>query len=210
MKPDEFPVVIYNPGTPLAAALSINGVQNEVAAWTTPVASLTDPKAVRTPFITRDDDVTSADMRKGEIFLLSHKDAPTFKVLALKAGQPLSQAVTLVPAEPDRVIENIHAASDALYVLARKGAYSQLLRIPSGTATVEQVALPFEGHIGEMFTDPRSPGVTIQISSWVVAPAGYAYNPATKGFPNSPSGPRATSMRRTSRSAIWKPRRMTA
>jgi prolyl oligopeptidase len=182
MKPEEFPVVIYNPGTPLAAALSINGVQNEVAAWTTPVASLTDPKAVWTPLLTRDDGVTSADTRGGEIFLLSHKDAPTFKVLALKAGQKLSQAVTLVEAQPDRVIENIHAASDALYVMARKGAYSQLLRIPAGTTTVEQVALPFEGHIGEMFADPRTPGVTIQISSWVVAPAGYAYNPATKGF----------------------------
>lgn len=182
MKPEEFPVVIYNPGTPLAAALSINGVQNEVAAWTTPVASLTDPKAVWTPLLTRDDGVTSADTRGDEIFLLSHKDAPTFKVLALKAGQPLSKAVTLVEAQPDRVIENIHAASDALYVMARKGAYSQLLRIPAGTTTVEQVALPFEGHIGEMFADPRTPGVTIQISSWVAAPAGYAYNPATKGF----------------------------
>ena len=38
MKPDEFPVVNLNPGTPLAAALSINGVQNELAMWTTPVS----------------------------------------------------------------------------------------------------------------------------------------------------------------------------
>jgi prolyl oligopeptidase len=182
MKPDEFPAIIYNPGAPLAAALSINGVQNELAAWTAPVATLTDPKAVWTPFVTRDDGVTSLDSRGDEIFLLSHKDAPTFKVLALKAGQPLSQAVTLVAAEPDRVIENVHAASDALYVMARKGAYSQLLRIPIGTTTVEQVALPFEGHIGEMFADPRTPGATIQISSWVVAPAEYAYSPATKSF----------------------------
>jgi prolyl oligopeptidase len=190
MKPDEFPVMVLNPGTPLAAALSINGVQNELAMWTTPVSSLSDPKAVWTPFVTRDDGVTSADSRGAEFFLLSHKDAPTFKVLALKAGQTLSQATTLVAAEPGRVIESVHAASDALYVTARKGAYSELLRIPTGTTTIEAVKLPFEGHIGDMFSDPRAPGVTISISSWVVAPAEYAYNPTTKAFSVLPIGTR--------------------
>ncbi len=182
MKPEEFPAININPGTPLAAAISINGVQNELAMWLAPVGKIQDPKTVWMPFVTRDDGVTSADSRGAELFLLSHKDAPTFKVLALKAGQPLSSATVLVPAEPDRVIENIHAASDALYVMARRGAYSQLLRIPTGTTAIEEVKLPFEGHIGEMFADPRAPGVTILLSSWVVAPSEYTYDPAKKGF----------------------------
>jgi len=182
MKPEEFPAININPGTPLAAAISINGVQNELALWLAPVGKIADPKTAWTPFVTRDDGITSADSRGDEIFLLSHKDAPTFKVLAVKAGRPLASATVLVPAEPDRVIENIHAASDALYVMARKGAYSQLLRIPTGTAAVEEVKLPFEGHIGEMSTDPRAPGVAILLSSWVVAPSEYAYDPAKKAF----------------------------
>lgn len=179
---DEFPAIVLSPGAPLAAALSINGVQNEIAIWTTPADGLADSKAKWTALVGRDDDVTNADMRGDEIFLLSHKDAPTFKVLVLKAGQPLAAAKVLVPAEPDRVIEGIHAASDALYVMARKGAYSQLLRIPAGSTAIEEVALPFEGHIGEMFSDPRAPGVTIQISSWVRPPSQYAYDPAKKSF----------------------------
>jgi prolyl oligopeptidase len=182
MKPEEFPVIQFNPGTSIAAALSINGVQNELAMWLAPVDKVADPKTVWTPFITRDDGVTGADSRGDEIFLLSHKDAPTFKVLRVKAGQPLASATTLVPASPDRVIENIHAASDALYVMTRKGAYSQLLRIPTGSTAIEEVKLPFEGHIGEMFTDPRTPGVVIYMSSWVVAPSAYAYDPAKKSF----------------------------
>jgi prolyl oligopeptidase len=181
-KPDEFPAIVTSVGAPVAAALSINGVQNELAMWLTPADKLADPKAVWTPFIARDADVTSADMRKDEIFLLSHKDAPTFKVLTLKAGQPLSAATTLVPADPARVIEAVHSASDALYVLARKGAYSQLLRIPAGTTNIEEVTLPFEGHVGELFSDPRAPGATILLSSWVMAPAEYVYDPAKKSF----------------------------
>ena len=117
---------------------------------------------------------------------------------ALKAGQTLSQAVTLVPAQPDRVIEGIHAASDALYVMARKGAYSQLLRIPAGTTTVEEVALPFEGHIGEMFADPRSPGRDDpDLELGRAAGRRIAYNAGEQGLHRARrSAPTATSTRR--------------
>jgi prolyl oligopeptidase len=182
IKPEEFPLVQINPGSPIAAAVAINGVQNELCIWLTSAAAAADPQTTWTPLVTRDDGVTSADVRGSDIFLLSHKDAPTFKVLALKAGQPLSAAATLVPAQADRVIEAIHAAADGLYVVARHGAYSQLLRVPTGSQVIEEVALPFSGHINEAFTDPRTPGVVLTLSSWVVPESVYAYTPSTKSF----------------------------
>jgi prolyl oligopeptidase len=180
--PAEFPLISTTIGAPVAAALSINGVQNELAMWLAPANRVSDPKITWTRFITREDGVTNADERGDDIFLLSHKDAPTFKVLTVKAGQPLTSARVLVPAKPDRVIEGVHAASDALYVLARHGAYSQLLRVPANSSAIEEVKLPFEGHVGEAFTDPRAPGVVIYFSSWVMPPAEYAYDPQTKQF----------------------------
>jgi prolyl oligopeptidase len=181
-KPAEVPTIVMNVGAPVAAALSINGVQNELAMWLAPAASVNDPKVAWQAFITRDDDITASDMRGSEIFLLSHKDAPTFKVLSLQAGQPLSSSAVLVPAQPDRVIEAIHVGSDALYVMARRGAYSQLLRIPTGTKSIEEVPLPFAGHIDEAFADPRASGVAIKLSSWVVPATMYAYHPSSKTF----------------------------
>ncbi len=96
--------------------------------------------------------------------------------------QPLSSASVLVPAKPDRVIEGIHAASDALYVLARRGAYSELLRIPKGTSEIQEVSLPVKGHVDEAFSDPRAPGLTVTLSSWVMPATLYAYHPASKTF----------------------------
>ncbi len=182
LTPVEAPAIAISVGSPVAAALSINGVQNELAMWLAPAARVNDPKVVWTKFLTRDDDVTSVDMRGPEIFLLSHKDAPTFKVLAVHAGQPLSSATTLIPAQSDRVIEGIHAAADALYVLARHGAYSQLLRIPAGSTSIEEVSLPFRGHIDEAFADPRTVGVTLDISSFTTPPKEFVYQPANKAF----------------------------
>jgi prolyl oligopeptidase len=190
ISPVEAPVIALSVGAPLAATLSINGVQNELAMWLAPAARVSDPKVKWTKFVTREDEITGLDMRGPEIFLLSHKGAPTFKVLSVRAGEPLTSAVTLVPAQADRVIEGIHVGSDALYVLARRGAYSQLLRIPAGSRSVEEVALPFAGHISEAFTDPRTPGVTIQLSSWVVPPSEYAFDPASKKFKDLKLGAR--------------------
>ena len=179
---DEFPVVLVAPGAPLAVLDSVNGVQNEQKFWLAPAAQAAKPDAQWKAFVDRDDGITALDMRGDEIFLLSHKDAPTFKVLVVKAGAPLDSAQTLVAAQSDRVIEGVHAAADALYVQARQGAYSRLLRIPAGTTTIEEAVLPVNGHIGEMFTDPREPGVTIDLSSWTTQPALSHYDPQTKKF----------------------------
>ncbi|HEV7159458.1 MAG TPA: prolyl oligopeptidase family serine peptidase [Caulobacteraceae bacterium] len=180
---DETPGLVMTPTVPVAALLSQNGVQNEIKAWTAPVAEAANPGAAHwTLLVNRDDGVTGIDARGDDLFLLSHKDAPTFKVLELKAGAPLASAVTLVPVDPRRVIEGVHAAADALYVLAREGNYSQLLRIPAGSHEIEQVTLPAKGHLSDVFTDPRVPGVTFALESWVMAPTTFHYDPASRHF----------------------------
>jgi prolyl oligopeptidase len=180
--PDEVPTVSIWPGVPMAIAVSSNGMQPEQALWLAPASEVNDRNAKWMPFVTRADEVIAEEAAGDLIYLLSHKDAPTFKVLSVKAGQPLATARVLVPAEEDRVTDSIHAASDALYVLARHVAYSVLLRVPYGSATVEEVALPFSGHIQEAFTDPRRPGIAINLQSFVTPPATFAYDPSTRKF----------------------------
>ena len=164
-------------------AISVNGVQNELALWLAPVVQLDNPNVKWTPLVTRTDDVTAADAAGNSIYLLSHQNAPTFRVLSsMKLGQPLATAKVLVPAEQDRVIDSIHAAWDALYVLARRGAYSLLLRVPHATGRAGEFVVPFKGVVGEAFTDSRQPGITVRLESFVVPPTTFAYDPAKKAF----------------------------
>jgi prolyl oligopeptidase len=180
--PDETPILAIQPGAPMAVLQSQNGVQNEVKLWLAPAAQVNDPATKWAKLADRDDGITSFDLRGNEVFLLSHKDAPTFKVLALKAGAPLAAATTLVPPRADRVVEGVHAAADALYVVTRQGVYSHLLRIPAGATTIEDIALPTKGHISEVFSDPRFPGISLALESWVIPPTELHYDPATKRF----------------------------
>jgi prolyl oligopeptidase len=179
---DETPVLAISPGVSTAFLISQNGVQNELKAWLAPAAQAGSPDAPWRPFLDREDGVTAADARGDQLFLLSHKGAPTFQVLQVRAGEPLSSATVLVPARPERVIEGVHAAADALYVVTREGVYSHLLRIPAGTDRIEDVALPAHGHIGDVFTDARVPGLSLSMSSWVSPPTEYRFDPASGAF----------------------------
>jgi prolyl oligopeptidase len=180
--PDEAPAITITPDSPIALLVSRNGVQHELKLWTAPAASANSPSTPWKAFVDRKDAVTSYTIRGSEAYLLSVKNAPTGQVLQVNADAPFSSATVLVPAQPDRVIEDVRAASDGLYVLARRGAYSTLLRVPTGTSKIEEIALPAKGYIAEAFTDPDKPGIDINFSSWLLPPKEYAFDPATGKF----------------------------
>jgi prolyl oligopeptidase len=180
--PDEAPAISITPGSPIAVLVSRNGVQSELRLWTAPAESASSPNAPWKPFVDRDDGVTHFGIRGDEAFLVTHKNAPTSQVLRVKAGAPLSTATVLVPAQADRTIEDVRPAADGLYVLARRGAYSMLLRVPTGSARIEEIPLPANGAVAEAFADPDKPGIEINFSSWVVPPRELAYDPAAGKF----------------------------
>jgi len=182
LTPTDLPNIATIPGAANAVFDSVHGVQNEQEYWLAPIREAANPDAPWQRLAVRSDNVTSIDMRGEEIFLLSHQDAPTFKVLTLHAGQKLADAATLVPARSDRIIESIYAASDGLYVLAREGIYSRLLRVAAKDNAVQDIELPFKGYISAAFSDPRNPGLTFTLESWVVPATEFTYDPARGRF----------------------------
>lgn len=187
LSPDEQPCVFLFRDSSIAILASFNGVQNELKLWWAPAKLASDPKAPWKLVADRDAGVTYVAAKGGELYLLSHKNAPTYQILDLKAGQPLATARVVVPADPSRVIEGFAVAADGLYAVATHECYSALIRVPYGSSRVEKIPLPVRGHIfaGEqnqynsvpdIFADPQSPGVAFNISSWVVPPAEYRYD----------------------------------
>ncbi len=180
--PEQTPQVALWPGGKEAAAIISNGVQNELQIWLAPVGHAADSAAPWRQLTSYQDDVTNLEISGDQAFLLSHQNAPTFQVLGLQAGQALAQAKVLLPADANRVVESIHAAADGLYVATRVGSYSKLLRVPLGGGAPVEIALPFQGAIAEMFADPRAPGVTVLLESFVRSPTAFRYEPESKRF----------------------------
>ena len=174
-----FPGAATWPGAPMVAMGARDGVHPELDLWTAPAADAVRGTAAWKRLLAHADGVNRVEVSGARVYLLSHKDAPTFQVLTLPLGAPLSEAKVLVAARRGRVLEAISAASDGLYVMAREGVYSRLLRVPLDGGAEVEVPLPFKGSIGENFSDPRRPGVVVQQSGWTTPPRYLAYDAAS-------------------------------
>ena len=127
-----------------------------------------------------------------DVYVLTSKDAPRYKVIRTDARHPdLASAETVVP-PGQAVVTGIHAAQDALYVQLLDGGVDRLLRVPYGAEPqVEDVSLPFAGAV-QVQTDPRLPGALLGMESWTKAYRIYAYDPATHRVTDTglqPTGP---------------------
>ncbi|MHA6723691.1 prolyl oligopeptidase family serine peptidase [Sphingomonas sp. RS2018] len=180
-RPEQFNVVNAVPGASHVQALVINGVQNEAEVWLAPATAALNAKTPWTKAFSYDAEITALDQRGRTIYLLSHKNAPTFQVLTMQAGQPLSSARVLVPMDKARLIEGIRAASDGLYVIAREGLFSKLFRV-GDDGNMEAIPLPQKGSFDAVsaFADPTKPGITIGFDNWTTPPQWLRYDPAKR------------------------------
>ena len=179
--PVKFPVIQVIATSGRALLYAINGVQNEVDAWRAPVSAARSGAAKWQPLVVRADQVTGIDANDKTIYLLTHKDAPTFKVLAIGINGGLKNARIVIAPRPERVVESIHLAEDALYVVAREGLAGKVLRVDAQDK-VSELKLPFEGTVQEVATDPRHPGAIVALVGWVHPPTHYRYDPGSGQF----------------------------
>jgi prolyl oligopeptidase len=150
----ETPQIVISSTSSMAALRLENGADPNIAIWLKPKSKIEAPGSW-TQLVSHHDGVTAFTLSRSSIYFLSNAKAPTFKVLALKVGLPFAQVQTVLPANPDRIIDSIHAAEDGLYVVARRGIYASLLRLrPNGV--VDEIALPDKGKIDEHFLIPVS------------------------------------------------------
>ncbi|MBV9147358.1 MAG: prolyl oligopeptidase family serine peptidase, partial [Acidobacteria bacterium] len=138
------------------------------------------------------DGVTDVQLRDDNLYLLTYKNAPRYKVLRTDARHPdLASAETVVPTG-DSVVATINSAQDALYVQFQDGAITRVSRLPYGDgAKMRDLELPVAGS-AFLNTDPLVPGALFAVSSWTSAVKIYAYNPATGQLADThlqPSGP---------------------
>jgi prolyl oligopeptidase len=178
--PVEF-VTVYNPlGSTYLLALAINGVQREFKLWVAPWAGMDGGKTPWLKVIDNADEVTDLAVHGDSLFVMTHKDAPRFKVLRTPLAKPDLPTAELVIAPGESVVNSIGAAKDGLYVRKMNGGNSELFRLSYALQAIPQViSLPFVGDIGNVAVDPRVPGAVFSLGGWTRFGGYYAYSPAT-------------------------------
>ncbi|HTD22027.1 MAG TPA: prolyl oligopeptidase family serine peptidase [Terriglobales bacterium] len=171
---DDFPFVAYSPGAPkyLVAAV-IHGVKREFDIYATRLDGNLEAKTSWKKIADENDDVIGFDVHGDDIYLLSHKGAPRFKVLRTSMETPdLAHAAVVVPAS-EVVVVNVAAASDGVYIQDLDGGIGRLRKLSYGKGGVESVKLPFDGAIQLLYTNPTAPGAWLELVSWTKSPLWY-------------------------------------
>jgi prolyl oligopeptidase len=172
IEPIDFPFVFVSPASPYAVAAIAHGVQNENTLYVKLAKDVPDVSVPWTKIVDVADAVTSFDVKDSTIYLLSHKDASNFKILAMSLASPdVAQAKTVVPPS-ETVVEQLAVAHDGLYVRSRTGGFGSIKRYAladdgTPTGSVAPITFPFEGASGELITDARVDGVTFDLQSWL-------------------------------------------
>ncbi|MFI4977021.1 MAG: prolyl oligopeptidase family serine peptidase [Caulobacterales bacterium] len=163
------PSVFVQAGSDAAIGVMISGVENEVALYTAPLAGVAAGKPAWTRVCTPADAVTGAALRGADLYLLTHKDAPRFKLLKTTTTAPSLAAATEVMAQSELVLKGLASARDAIYVQALDAGLGRLIRLaPDGTRS--RLKLPFEGSVAALSADPLQDGCWFVLDSWVKPP----------------------------------------
>ncbi len=176
--PDDFATAFVTPGSDFAVGLVIHGVQNEIDIYSAPKADLDGGKAAWTKVCDTSAGVTNLTLHGSQLYLMTHNDALRFKVVVTDAGHPDVAHARLIVPPSDRVLEDINAAHDAVYVRSLEDGLGRVTRIDwDGKRT--EVALPINGTVDSLTTEFDGDGFIAQIQGWTVSPLWYSYDPAT-------------------------------
>jgi prolyl oligopeptidase len=180
------------PGSRYAIGELDNGFAHSSAYYIAPVESIGKPNPAWRKVADFADGVTQIIVHGDDLYLLTYKDAPRYKVLRIDARSPDLAAAEIVVPPGEAVITYLDAALDTLYVELNDGGIGRILRVPYGRAPkAERVALPFDGSVYAQ-TDPRLPGALLHMQSRTKARQYYAYEPKTQQVTNTgiqPVGP---------------------
>src|SRR5882757_6726407 len=147
------PTIATFPGSKFAM-LILSDVRPESRSYIAPLQDVLTGKAHWTQVTTFEDEVTDYDLHGDDLILLHNHGFSRGRLVKTSAMAPnLATATEIVP-QGDMVIERTTRAKDGLYIILMDGGISRLRHF-SDKGQLSDIALPFDGTLGGVFTTPN-------------------------------------------------------
>jgi prolyl oligopeptidase len=174
----QIPEILTFPGSKFAVLL-LRDVRPEGRIYIAPLAEAIAGTAHWSEVAAFDDEVTDFDLHGDDLYLLHNKGFSRGRIVKTSAFAPnLKTAVEVVP-QSAVVIESTARAKDGLYLTLMDGGISRLKRL-SDKGELTDIALPFDGTIGGVFTAPTEVGALLSFTGWLSPAAIYSLDGAGK------------------------------
>ncbi len=185
MKAEDIPIVRITDDFNWIVGIAAT-VQNELTAWVAPASELRAPTIHWRPLLEPADDVTNLVAHGDELYLLSHKGAPKYRVLETSLTHPDVAHAKVVLAEGENTIRALNRTKDYLLATTSDGINSYVSEYAYATGKWEPVPLPHTGTVLVGGFDATSNDAQALITSWTRPPQRYEFQPESKAFTVSP------------------------
>ena len=172
----ESPFVTLSHDGRWAFGIAYNGTQRELGVFVASQRGVLEGQPRWKRLLAAADAVTGVAYFDDTLYMVTHQGAPRSQVLAMSLKAPDLKAAQVVVPPSDRVVVNVVAAADALYIETRDGNVKRLFKRPhpaagAPAAAVVEVPLPVEGSFelaGEGITSahPALPGLVLDLQGW--------------------------------------------
>jgi prolyl oligopeptidase len=160
------------------AVLQLADVRPEGRWFIAPLSDAIAGKAKWISFAGFDDEVTDLELDGDDLYLLVNKGSPRGRIVKTSAAAPsISTGTVVVPQHATLVIENTSRARDGIYLTIMDGGLSRLQRLDHGGKVVD-IALPFDGTIGSVFSAPNEDGALLSFQGWLTPAGIWSVDPA--------------------------------
>tara|TARA_A100001015_G_scaffold316228_1_gene429961 strand:+ start:1810 stop:4032 length:2223 start_codon:yes stop_codon:yes gene_type:complete len=185
----DFPSIEITPRSDHAVLKVKHGDNNEISLFTAPNDSLLSGNIPWKRICEETDMVTDYSVIGDEIFLITSRSAPRYRLVATSLLSPdLKNAREVLPAG-DLVVENIALAADGLYLNVKENGVGKVMRVTPDEKP-EMLLTPRGGAAYLSAISPDVGGVLVYETTWIQGGIRYAFDPITGDFTDTGMIPR--------------------
>jgi prolyl oligopeptidase len=168
MAPPDFPFVELSDASPWAIGLAA-GARSTVGVYVARKDQLGTPALRWRKLYSPEDSVQWAQARGDTLYVLTTRDAPRGRILAVPLAGDGAQRVVY---EGERVIDLMGVAKDALYFRERDGVYERLMRVAFDGGAASEIRFDARGSYiatgdgDKLLASPDVDGVVVSHGTW--------------------------------------------
>ena len=197
MSDADFPSIVLTPGSNYAIGKIKHGDSNPLTLYAAPLGASLDlsKQAVKVSPWKRvcdvADSVTDFAVHGDQVYVISNRNAPRFKVVRTSLSTPAIATAAVVLPPGEAVIDDISVAKDALYVTRHRTAAYEVVRMGFDPKAKPDVLAVPDGYPSARVSSasPDVDGVIIGTSAWTRGGRSYVYDSATRKFTDTQLNP---------------------
>lgn len=158
--------------------LRLSSVKSENPIFVAPYSELKSKKVKWRQIIKPSDDITDVLISGDKLFLLTHKDAPNYKITLTSLSKPdFKNAKVVVPESKDKVIISIHNSKNYLYYSLGDGIVRDKYQVNINTLEGKKVGFPTGVNSSLSLNQKENDNIYCNNVNWLTPLTTYEYNP---------------------------------